>query len=214
MPDFSHERDLLKKGYRIIAGFDEAGRGSLAGPFSVGCVIYNSDFILNPPEIVFEIINDSKKLTAKKRNSALTYILNNTLFASAHLVPHKVVDNLNINGATKFSINMLVEKLPVKPDALIIDGNFKFDFGIPTFNIKNGDSQSLSIAAASIVAKVKRDEIMMRMDAIYPGYGFAQNMGYGTSSHRIAIQTNGPSPIHRLTYEPLKGMLASENSNK
>lgn len=210
-PDFNLERNLLEQGYKIIAGIDEAGRGSLAGPLSVGCVIYTPEFIINPPEPVFSLINDSKKLTEKKREAAFNYIIKNAAFAFARLVSHKTVDKLNVNGATQYSIERLLAEMDIKPDVLLIDGNFSFHFDIPSFNVKNGDSRSISIAAASIAAKVRRDEIMKRMDILYSGYGFAANMGYGTASHRDAIKIRGPSPIHRLTYEPLKGMLAYEN---
>jgi ribonuclease HII len=210
-PDFAIEKDLLRKNYTLIAGIDEAGRGSLAGPLSVGCVIYSGGFIESPPDGI-SMINDSKKLSAKKRAAALEFIEQHALCATARLVSHEIVDALNINGATKFAIERLILEMPVRPDVILLDGNFSFDFDIPCISVKGGDARSFSIASASIAAKVRRDKIMEKMDALYTGYGFAVNKGYGTLLHRNAILSAGPSPIHRKSYEPLKGMLSGEST--
>ena len=209
-PDFNIEKGLLRDGYITIAGIDEAGRGSLAGPLSVGCVIYGRDFIENPPQDV-SAINDSKKLSPQKRRAALDHIKERALFVKVCLVPHGVIDSLNINGATKFAIERLIAGMPAAPDILLLDGNFSFDLPVPYMSVKAGDARSLSIASASIAAKVRRDEIMEKMDAFYPGYGLAANKGYPSGAHRTALLSVGPSPIHRKTYKPLKGILSGEN---
>ena len=209
-PNFDIERGLLQEGHITIAGIDEAGRGSLAGPLSVACVAYSGAFIENPPQDV-SLINDSKKLSFQKRRAALDYIKEKALFVMVQLVPHSVVDGLNINGATRFAIERLIAGMPVVPDILLLDGNFSFNLPVPYMSIKAGDAHSISIASASIAAKVRRDEIMERMDVFYQGYGLAANKGYPTGAHLKAIFSDGPSPIHRKTYEPLKGILSGEN---
>ena len=210
LPDFGIERELLREGYITIAGIDEAGRGSIAGPLSVGCAAYSGVFIENPPQDIL-LINDSKKLSHRKRLAAFNYIKARALFVMVQLVPHSVIDELNVNGATKFAIERLISEMPVAPDILLLDGSFSFDLTVPYMSIKSGDARSLSIASASIAAKVKRDEIMERMDAFYQGYGLAANKGYPTRAHIKAVFSDGPSPVHRKTYEPLKGILSGEN---
>ena len=209
-PDFNIEKGLLREGYITIAGIDEAGRGPLAGPLSVGCVIYSRDLIENPPQDI-SAINDSKKLSPQKRRVALDYIKESALFVKVQLVPHGIIDSLNINGATKFAIERIISEMPAAPDILLLDGNFSFDLPVPYMSVKAGDARSLSIASASIAAKVRRDEIMEKMDTFYTGYGFASNKGYPTGAHVTALLSGGPSPIHRKTYEPLKGILSGEN---
>ena len=209
-PDFDIEKKLLREGYVTIVGIDEAGRGSLAGPLSVACVAYSGAFIENPPQGI-SLVNDSKKLSPSKRYAALNYIKEKAFFVMVQLVPHSVIDDLNINGATKFAIERLISEMPVAPDMLLLDGNFSFGLPVPYMSIKAGDALSLSIASASIAAKVRRDEIMERMDVFYQGYGLAANKGYPTGAHLKAVLSDGPSPIHRKTYEPLKGILSGEN---
>ena len=209
-PDFDIEKKLLRDGYATIAGIDEAGRGSLAGPLSVGCVAYSGVFIENPAQDI-SVINDSKKLSHRKRRAALDIIKERAFFVKVQLVPHGVIDDLNINGATKFAIERLISEMPVAPDILLLDGNFSFDLPVPYMSVKAGDARSISIASASIAAKVMRDEVMERMDVFYHGYGFAANKGYPTGAHVNALLLNGPAPIHRKTYEPLKGILSGEN---
>ncbi len=203
-PDFSIERKLLSEGKRIIAGFDEAGRGALAGPLSVGCAVFSSDFIESPDPEIFSLVNDSKKLSPKRRKLALEYIYSKALFAGVRFIPPAVIDDINVNRATELGVKKLVLDSGLVPDILIMDGNFSFDTGIPFMAVKKGDCLSLSIASASIAAKVLRDELMERMDRFYPGYGLAGHRGYGTASHMDAIHRLGPSAIHRKSYEPVK----------
>jgi ribonuclease HII len=124
------------------------------------------------------------------------------------MVSHRTVDRLNINGATEYAIKKLLADMPRKPDIILLDGNFSFDLGIPRISVKKGDRRSLSIASASIAAKVTRDAVMERFAGIYPGYDFDSSKGYGTLKHRKALERAGGCPIHRLSYEPLKSLRA------
>lgn len=207
-PTFFTERDLISRGYRIIAGVDEAGRGSLAGPLALGIVIYDYRFVKASSEELSGI-NDSKKLSHGQRLRALDRIRRHASVAAWTLVSHRIVDRLNVNGATEFALNKILGIIPLKPDIIMLDGNFSFRTGIPVMPVKKGDSLSLSIASASIMAKVNRDLIMERLDQVYPGYGLARNKGYGTERHIDAIRRNGCSPIHRMSYEPMKSMAYS-----
>jgi ribonuclease HII len=127
---------------------------------------------------------------------------------SAHtLISHRIIDRINVNNATEYAIKKLIKKIPIKPDIILLDGNFRFNLGIPVISIIKGDSLSISIASASILAKVKRDIMIEKYDLIYPGYSFKKNKGYGTSEHINAIKNTGISPIHRKTYEPVASMI-------
>jgi ribonuclease HII len=191
----------------VIAGVDEAGRGSLAGPLSVGIVIYDSEIIMSSPEVLLENIDDSKKLTPAKRIRSMDIIRENSVFMKAEMVSHAIVDRLNVNAATEFALGKLLLRLPIKPDVIIMDGKFNFSVGIPVIFVIGGDSKSITIASASIAAKVTRDGIMDKFGLIYPDFGFGKHKGYGTAAHREAIIRFGPCPIHRKTYEPVKSML-------
>ncbi len=206
VPDFSIEAEYFSKGYRYIAGVDEAGRGSLAGPLSIGLVIYDSSLFFNPPEDISFLINDSKKLSHKKRTEALTHINSYALEKCYTFIPHPVIDKYNINIATMIGIEKLLNMASISPDLIIMDGNFKFQLDIPFISILKGDNLSLSIASASIVAKVNRDAIMDRLDLKFPNYGFSSNKGYGTKKHIESIEKWGISPVHRMTYEPVKSI--------
>lgn len=210
MPDFFIEKELLSKGYRCIAGIDEAGRGALAGPLGIGLVIYSPEIYSCIPEEISDGVNDSKQITHKKRVRALAYIEKYAVSAVSVLIPHTIIDEININRATELGINRLIEKTPVKPDVLIIDGNYKFKFSIPSVSVIKGDSRSITIASASILAKVRRDTIMDKIDVKCPGYGFNCNKGYGTASHLASIETNGFSRLHRKSYEPVRSMIESQ----
>jgi len=205
-PNFSIEADSVKNEYKFIAGIDEAGRGSLAGPLSVGMVIF-------PAEIYFTYfswytkINDSKKLTEKKRIEALSVIKKESVYSSFVFIEPEIIDKLNINGATEVAIKELIASAKIAPDFLLIDGNFNFKFTIPSLSVKKGDSKSLSIAAASIVAKVNRDNLMDSYHKTYPEYNFIKNKGYGTREHRDALHKIGGSPLHRKSYEPFKSLI-------
>ena len=204
-PDFGIERELVSSGSRLIAGVDEAGRGALAGPLCVGLVIYDSSFIVSH-EGCLPGIDDSKKLTHLKRVAGLGIIEHRALLATSVLVPHPVIDRLNVNGATRFALTRLLAGIPIMPEIIIMDGNFSFDLPVPVRSIPKGDGQSISIASASIVAKVRRDSVMDRFDGLYPAYHFITNKGYGTAHHLRAIEEHGATPIHRRSYEPLKSM--------
>jgi ribonuclease HII len=201
---FAIEKILLSEEYNIIAGIDEAGRGALAGPLAVGLAIYNRQIIESPPEELLLQIRDSKELSPKKRNSALELIKMSAQSYNYSIISHQIIDRLNINRATEYAVKELIEKTIPRPDIIIMDGNFKFNVGIPFLPIVKGDSRSISIASGSIIAKVTRDSIMEKYELKYPGYSLSQNKGYGTRKHQEAILKQGPCEIHRKTYEPVK----------
>ncbi len=192
------ERKLSKDGYRLVAGVDEAGRGPLAGPVVAGAVI------LRDIDFRHEI-DDSKALTPAKRERAYDEILAKA-DVGVGIVDEKTVDKINIHRATKRAMELALAKLSVKPDYVIVDGIMKINTRCPIKLIVGGDSKSLSIAAASIVAKVTRDRIMCLYDAVYPQYGFARHKGYPTKAHKKALKAHGPSPIHRRSYKPVRDL--------
>jgi ribonuclease HII len=204
---FEIEKKLLSDGYNIIAGIDEAGRGSLAGPLAVGLAIFSRRIILSPPEELLSQIRDSKQLSPGKRNSALELINSTAVSYRCSIISHQLIDRLNINRATEYAVNELIDKITPRPDIIIMDGNFKFNVGIPILSVIKGDTKSISIASGSIVAKVTRDKIMEKYDLQYPGYLLFKNKGYGTREHQAAILKFGPCEIHRTTYEPTKSYL-------
>jgi Ribonuclease HII len=191
-----HEKSLNSSGYRSIAGVDEAGRGPLAGPV-VACAVIIRDIRFK------ERIDDSKKLTPRRRESACREILEKSIVGIG-IIDEKVIDRINIYQATKKAMQMAVSKLKIPPDYCLVDGNMKIATKSPLKCIVGGDSKSLSIAAASIVAKVTRDDIMVKYDKLYPQYGFARHKGYGTKEHMAALEMHGPSPIHRFSFKPVK----------
>lgn len=180
--------------YPVIAGVDEAGRGPLAGPVIAGAVILPREFDAEG------LIDDSKKLTAKQRDRAFEQITAKCIWGVGEVSPAEI-DEINILQATMKAMRLAVEALRVKPDFLLIDGNYYSNVGIPFETIVKGDSKSLSIAAASIIAKVFRDRYMTEIaEKKYPGYGFAQHKGYPTKKHFEFIKKNGISDIHRITF--------------
>jgi ribonuclease HII len=207
MPDFSIERGLLDEGYKIIAGIDEAGRGSLAGPLSVGMTIYNPEIILNPPEEITLLINDSKKLSHIKRINALKIIETYSKHAAVKFINHRIIDRINVNRATELAVKKLIEDSPVRPDIIIMDGRTAFNTGIKMNTYIKGDGRSITIASASIAAKVRRDFLLEKFESIYPLYNFKRNKGYGTAEHIALIMEHGCSAIHRKSYEPVKSLL-------
>ncbi|MCX8123589.1 MAG: ribonuclease HII [Spirochaetes bacterium] len=211
-PNFAIEYEEYVKGCKLIAGIDEAGRGSLAGPLSVSMVIYPEEFFKQPPKEIVQCIDDSKKLSHKKRTKAKDIITTYCMWWDCLLVPVEIIDEKNINGATYFAITRLLQQCPYTPDKLLIDGNFSFPLALPYHSIIKGDCCSISIASASIIAKVTRDEYMMHIDAQYPEYGFAHHKGYATKEHIEAIKKCGPSPLHRRTYEPVASLFCQELS--
>ena len=188
------ETNLYKTGLQYIAGIDEAGRGPLAGPVVVGIVIMN-------PNSFIEGINDSKKISEKKREKLFEQITEEAIDWAVGIVDEKEIDEINILNATKKALHMAITSLKVKPDRILVDALEHIDTcGVPYTSIIKGDAKVYSISAASIVAKVTRDRIMKEYDEIYQDYGFAAHKGYGTSKHIQAIKEFGPCPIHRKTF--------------
>lgn len=177
-----------------ICGIDEAGRGPLAGPVVVGAVIL-------PKDSFIEGINDSKKISEKKREQIYETITKEAISYGVGIVSQDQIDDMNILNATKLALTMALKELEVKPDLIMVDALNKIDtLGIPYISMIKGDAKVYSIAAASIIAKVTRDRMMFEWDKIYPAYGFAKHKGYGTAFHIEAIKENGPCIIHRKTF--------------
>ena len=193
-----YEKELYQAGYQTIAGIDEVGRGPLAGPVVAAAVIL-------PPGCKIKGLNDSKKIPKKKHQEIYQAVLDKALAVGIGLMNSEIIDQVNIYEATKLAMKEALSKLSLKPDYLLIDA-MKLDIDIPQESIIKGDANSLSIAAASIVAKVTRDKLMADYDKEYPGYDFAQNAGYGTKSHLQGLERHGVTPIHRKTFEPIKSM--------
>lgn len=187
------EEELRAAGLSLVAGIDEAGRGPLAGPVVAAAVI------LDPASPVLGV-NDSKKLSEKKRAELKPLIEQQALAFGVGIVDEKVIDQINILEATKLAMQQAVENLKYRPEHLLIDALTLPGISIPQTGIVKGDAKSVSIAAASILAKETRDQIMREYDAVYPQYGFAKHKGYGTRDHIQAIQEFGPCPIHRRSF--------------
>lgn len=188
------EKDLYSKGFKNICGIDEAGRGPLAGPVVVAGVIM-------PQDSMIEGINDSKKVTEKRREKLYDVIKEKAISYSIAVIDHHVIDDINILNATKQGVTEVVDGLDVKPDLIIVDALTHINTrGIPYEPIIKGDAKCYNIAAASVLAKVTRDRIMRQWDEIYPQYGFSSHKGYGTAKHIAAIKEYGLCPIHRLTF--------------
>ena len=188
-----YEREAFADGVKLVCGVDEAGRGPLAGPVCAAAVIL-------PPELVIPGLNDSKKLTDKKRRELYDVITAEAVSYGIAFADEKEIDEINILQATFLAMARAMEKLSPQPELALIDGNRAKDFGLPVQTVVKGDSLSASIAAASILAKVTRDRLMEQYDAVYPQYGFAVHKGYGTKRHYEALREFGPSPIHRMTF--------------
>ena len=187
------EEDLYEKGVEYICGIDEAGRGPLAGPVVVASVIM-------PKDSMIEGVNDSKKVSEKKREKLYEEITKEAISYGVAIIDQNEIDRINILNATKHGLTTSIKELKVKPDIILVDALTKIDTcGIPYNSIIKGDAKSYSIAAASI-AKVTRDRIMRQWDEVYPQYGFAKHKGYGTAAHIAAIKENGICPLHRLSF--------------
>ena len=188
-----YEKEAFSQGFSLIGGMDEAGRGPLAGPVVAACVI------LDPSKPVLGV-NDSKKLSPKRRQELKKEIEEKAIAIGVGIVDEKRIDEINILEATKEAMRMAVSNLKVTPDMLFIDAVHLPGVSMEQRSIIKGDALSVSIAAASIIAKETRDEMMVKMDETYPGYGFAKHKGYGTKEHIQAIQKMGPCPIHRRSF--------------
>jgi len=188
------ENEYHEKGYELIGGIDEAGRGPLAGPVVAACVVL-------PKDCIIEGVNDSKKLSEKKREELYEEITQKALAWGVGIMDNNVIDEMNILNATRKAMTTAIEELETKPDFIFIDAEKRVDTqGIPYLPIVKGDALSISIAAASIIAKVTRDRMMKEYDKIFPCYGFEKHKGYGTKEHTQAIKENGLSMIHRKTF--------------
>ena len=197
------ERDLWARGAEHVAGIDEAGRGPLAGPVVAACVVLRHDDAI-------EGCNDSKKLSAKKREQLYEQIMNRALSVSVGICRHEEIDKINILQATKKAMRQALAEATVSVDAVLIDGNQTLGVHPHEIAVIGGDGKSASVACASIVAKVTRDRLMAQYDSLYPQYGFAKHMGYGTKAHTQAILACGPCPIHRRSF--LKKLYAAAPS--
>ena len=203
---YQYEDDARSQGYKLIAGVDEVGRGSLVGPVLVAAVIL-------PPDFYFAKLNDSKKISARVREKLCEEIKSSAVAYSCAEVSKDEVDDLNVYQATILGMKRAVAALTPQPDFVLTDA-MKVDFdGIDSLAIVRGDTLSASIAAASIVAKVTRDKLADEWSKIFPQYGFEKNRGYGTKFHREAIKNLGPTEIHRRSFNPVKSMLQN-NSNR
>ena len=200
LPTFSHEDDLRRNGFARIAGVDEAGRGPLAGPVVAAAVVL-------PRDHVPAGIQDSKKLTAKTR-TVILQDLENVADIGVGIATVEEIDEINILRASHLAMCRAIAKLNTRPDHALIDGNLiPRDLSLPSTAIVKGDSLSLSIAAASIVAKTRRDAIMWDLAQQYPGYGWDKNQGYPTKCHKEALQNLGITPHHRRSFKPVHNML-------
>ena len=195
--DFTRERALRARGFLFVAGVDEAGRGPLAGPVVAAAVIL-------PDDCAIEGLNDSKKLTAKKREHVhATLSVRADIHWGIGQADVAEIDRLNILRATHLAMARAVEALPRKPDHALVDGLPVRGLPVPHTALVAGDTLSLSIAAASIMAKVTRDRLMTALDAEYPQYGFARHKGYGVREHLQALRNHGPCPVHRRSFQPV-----------
>lgn len=188
------EKEINETGIETICGIDEAGRGPLAGPVVVAAVIM-------PKDSMIEGVNDSKKVSEKKREALYEQILEEAIAYGVGIIDQKEIDELNILNATKKGLTTALKELKVKPERILVDALNGIDtLGIPYTSIIKGDAKSYSIAAASIIAKVTRDRIMREWDELYPMYGFEKHKGYGTKMHIDAIKEHGLCPLHRLSF--------------
>ena len=208
-PNLDAEHKLKLQGYELIAGIDEVGRGALAGPVVASAVILPHSVVLP----WFELVRDSKELSPRKREFLFNLISEEALAVSSGIIPCKVIDSINILRATELAMLQAVERLPKQPQFLLIDRLTLPRCSIPQMGITKGDKLCLSIACASIIAKVTRDHIMEELDRVYDGYDFAKHKGYGTREHISSLKQLGPSPIHRMSFAPVRNVIARHISS-
>ena len=208
MDNWKYEKELFNEGYNIIAGVDEVGRGPLIGPVVTACVVLPKDFKL-------EGLTDSKKISEKKRELFYEYIINNCVAYSVGECSPEEIDKYNILEATKIAMKRAIDKVnkKINLDYVLIDGNMKFDFDYKYKSIVKGDSKSISISAASIVAKVTRDRMLIELDKKYPMYGFKNHKGYPTKKHLDAIKKYGLIDGYRMSYGPIKEVINERSTN-
>lgn len=194
---YEYQRIAFAEGYRLVAGIDEAGRGPLAGPVTAAAAVL-------PLEIELPDLNDSKQLSERQRERLFELLTSSpdVSWAIADIPPRRI-DEVNILNATHECMRLAAAELTNAPELIFVDGNPVQGFGCPAVNIVKGDAKCAAISAASILAKVHRDRLMVSYDAEYPGYGFAKHKGYGTAEHLAAINELGPCPIHRMTFAPV-----------
>lgn len=201
--DFSFEENLLQKGYENIAGIDEAGRGALFGPVVAASVMFSDDFIRYNKETWVSEIDDSKRLTPKKRERLAKCILSSAKAVGIGMATNREIDKKNIHWASFEAMRRAIAKMPFCPDFLLVDG-FKLP-GLPQdqMGLRQGDRRCISVASASIVAKVLRDQIMANLDSVYEGYALSKHKGYGTRDHFRILVEKGPTVFHRFSFRPL-----------
>jgi len=202
-PTFDEERELNAQGYRLIAGIDEVGRGAIAGPVVAAAVIL--PFQANIPWL--SLVRDSKQLLPRKREYLLGLMQQADIVIGIGMVPHTDIDERGIVKATRLAMRRAIDRLPFTPDFLLIDALTLPELSLPQKGIVHGDQLSLSIACASIVAKVFRDRHMVELDSLYPGYGLARHKGYATKEHLLSLQQRGHCSIHRCSFAPVRRLL-------
>ena len=199
-PSYREESALLESGYTLVAGLDEVGRGPLAGPVVAGAAMLPA----NPRGRWVRLIRDSKQLTPAQREEAADILKEKALSMVTGFATHEEIDRIGIAPATRLAMARAINALPLQPQFLLLDAFPLPDVDIPQKAIVRGDALCLSIAAASIIAKVERDRVMVEQDGRYPGYGFASHKGYASSYHLEALRDRGPSPIHRHSFAPVR----------
>lgn len=206
-PTLEYEKDLWVQGFRIVAGLDEAGRGAWAGPvFAAAVVLPNDERVCE----VLDGVRDSKQMTARQRERMQGCIRSVSISWGVASASSEEIDEIGILPATCLAMRRAIDELAYPPVHLLVDYITLDECGCPQFSLAYGDCLSLSIAAASVLAKTERDAYMVRLDADYPEYGFAQHKGYGTPQHRAALDEKGPCPIHRKTYKPVRALLEKD----
>ena len=203
MPTFDGEDEIRALGYGVIAGVDEVGRGALAGPVVAAAVVLPRDITI--PWL--SLVRDSKQLSSQQRDRIFDLVLETRIAFGLGAVSHALIDAIGIVKATQLAMNLAVENLHQRPDYLLVDAMALPETRLPQKGIIRGDELCVSIACASVVAKVSRDRHMQQMDSLYPGYGLADHKGYGTPEHLERLRELGPSRIHRRTFSPLRERL-------
>jgi len=210
-PNFVEEKKLWKQGYNLVAGLDEAGRGPLAGPVVAAAVVFDA-LKFQALKLKFKDIKDSKQLSAKKRDYFYKVLTNHSgVNWGIGVVSEKIIDKINILEATKLAMKKAVADLGFAADFLILDGNFKINLKVPQMTVIKADEKVFSVGAASIIAKVARDNLMIKIHKKYPNYGFNKHKGYGTKFHMEMLEKFGPLVIHRKSFAPVSKVLEYNN---